>query len=52
MEEVDTSVPDLIDAIWIFIDTYNERCKPFTWTRTADQILTKAKRQTTSDTRH
>jgi len=37
-----TSVPDLIGAIRIFIDAYNDRCKPFTWTKTADQILTKA----------
>jgi transposase len=47
-----TSVPDLIGAIRIFIDAYNQRCKPFTWTKTADQILAKAQRQTTSDTRH
>jgi len=47
-----TSVPDLIGAIRIFIDAYNERCKPFTWTKTADQILTKAQRKSTSDTRH
>ena len=47
-----TSVPDLIGAIRIFIDAYNERCEPFTWTKTADQILTKAHRQKTSDTRH
>ena len=47
-----TSVPDLIGAIRIFIDGYNERCQPFTWTKTADQILTKANRQKTSDTRH
>ena len=47
-----TSVGDLIGAIRIFIDAYNERCKPFTWTKTADQILAKAKPQKTSDTRH
>lgn len=47
-----TSVPDLVGAIRIFIDAYNERCKPFTWTKTADQILTKAQRQIISDTRH
>ena len=39
-----TSVPDLIGAIRIFIDAYNERCQPFAWTKTADQILTKAAR--------
>jgi len=47
-----TSVPDLIGAIRIFIDAYNERCQPFTWTKTAEQILAKAQRQKTSDTRH
>lgn len=47
-----TSVPDLIAAIRTFIDAYNQRCKPFQWTKTADQILTKTNRQTTSDTRH
>ncbi len=48
-----TSVKDLITAIEAFIDSWNERCTPFTWTKTADQILTKAKkRQRTSDTRH
>lgn len=47
-----TSVPDLIRAIRTFIDAYNERCEPFRWTKTADQILTKANRQKTSDTRH
>ena len=47
-----TSVPDLIGAIRIFIDAYNQRCEPFTWTKTADQIPTKAGRQKTSDTGH
>ncbi|MEU1757375.1 IS630 family transposase [Micromonospora matsumotoense] len=47
-----TSVPDLIGAIRTFIDAYNERCQPFVWTKTADQILTKANRQKNSDTRH
>jgi len=47
-----TSVPDLIGAIRIFIDAYNERCEPFAWTKTADQILTKTNRQKTSDTGH
>ena len=47
-----TSVPDLIDAIRTFIDGYNQRCAPFRWTKTADQVLTKANRQKNSDTRH
>jgi transposase len=47
-----TSVPDLIGAIRTFIDAYNERCEPFKWTKTADQILAKARRQNTSATPH
>ena len=43
-----TFVPDLIGAIRTFIDAYNQRCEPFTWTKTADQILTKASRMTAS----
>ena len=34
-----TSVKDLIAAIETYIDGWNERCQPFTWTKTADQIL-------------
>jgi len=30
----------------------NERCQPFTWTKDADTIITKAHRQSTSGTRH
>jgi transposase len=37
-----TSVKDLIAAIEVYIDAWNERCQPFTWTKTADQILAKA----------
>jgi len=49
-----TSVPDLIDAIRIFIDAYNERCQLFAWTKAADHILAKANRQRsqTRDTRY
>jgi transposase len=47
-----TSVPDLIAAIRTFIDGYNDRCKPFAWTKTADQILNKTNREKTSDTEH
>ena len=46
------SVRELIDAIRRFIDAWNERCEPFTWTKDADTILAKAQRQTSSDTRH
>ena len=34
-----TSVKTLIGAIETYIDGWNERCQPFTWTKTADQIL-------------
>ena len=32
------SVKDLITAIETFIDGWNDRCQPFTWTKTADEI--------------
>lgn len=38
------SVRDLVDTIGTFIDGWNDRCHPFTWTKDADTILTKAKR--------
>jgi uncharacterized LabA/DUF88 family protein len=48
-----TSVKDLINAIETFIDGWNDRCEPFMWTKTADELLAKAKpRQKTSNTRH
>jgi transposase len=47
-----TSVKDLIAAIETFIDGWNERCQPFVWTKTADEILAKAHREKTSNTRH
>jgi transposase len=47
-----TSVKDLIAAIEAFIDGWNERCHPFVWTKTPDQILTKTHRKQTSNTRH
>jgi transposase len=34
-----TSVKDLIAAIEAFIDGWNDRCQPFVWTKTADQLL-------------
>jgi transposase len=43
-----TSVKDLIAAIETFIDGWNERCHPFVWTKTADQILAKANRSKNS----
>ncbi len=46
------SVKQLITAIRAFIDAYNERCQPFIWTKTADDILPRATRQPTSDAGH
>src|ERR671921_137502 len=46
------SVTDLTRRIRAFIDGWNQRCHPFVWTKTAEQILTKANRQKTSDARH
>jgi transposase len=46
------SVPQLVAAIRTFIDGWNERCHPFTWTKTADEILPHAVRQSTSDAGH
>jgi hypothetical protein len=34
-------VTDLKAGIRRFIDAYNERCKPFAWTKNADELLTK-----------
>src|SRR5215213_2265022 len=52
------TVADLIAAIERFIDAWNDRCRPFTWTKDPDTVLAKAtdprrhKTQTTSDTEH
>jgi transposase len=46
------SVRDLTTAIRAFIDGWNDRAVPFTWTKTADQILAKAKRPDTSNSAH
>jgi transposase len=37
------SVKDLTAAIGRFIDAYNDRCQPFTWTKDADELLSKIK---------
>jgi hypothetical protein len=47
-----TSVKDLVAAISRFIDGWNQRCHPFSWTKTADEILQHAGCQGTSDARH
>jgi transposase len=35
------SVKELTTAIGAFIDAYNDRCQPFSWTKDADELLTK-----------
>jgi hypothetical protein len=46
-------VPELIAAIEHFVEGYNERAQPFVWTKTAEQVLTKAiQNQDTSETPH
>jgi len=48
-----TSVSDLITAIEAFIDGWNDRCHPFTWTKPADQLLPHCRPgKRTSFTRH
>ena len=46
------SVKDLNAKIRAFIDGWNDRCRPFVWTKTAEQILKKANRQASSNTAH
>ena len=46
------SVKQLVTAISTFIDGWNDRCHPFTWTKTADEILPHATRKRDSDARH
>ncbi|MEX1264454.1 MAG: IS630 family transposase [Actinomycetota bacterium] len=48
-----TSVKDLVSAIRRFIDGWNDRCHPFVWTKTPDEVLSHAHRsQGTSNARH
>jgi hypothetical protein len=46
------SVKQLVGAISTFINGWNDRCHPFTWTKTADEILPHATRKRDSDARH
>ena len=46
------SVRDLTTAIRTYINGWNIRAHPFVWTKTADEILKKANRQTTSNAGH
>jgi hypothetical protein len=47
-----SSVKELVAAISRFIEGWNDRCHPFIWTKTADEILPHARRQGNSETRH
>ena len=40
----DRTVKELIGRIHHFVDHYNQNCKPFVWTATADSILAKLQR--------
>jgi transposase len=46
------SVRELNVKIRAFVDGWNDRCHPFVWTKTSEEILKKANRQTTSGTSH
>jgi transposase len=48
-----TSVSDLVGAIRRFIDGWNDRCHPFAWTKSPDEVLRHGRpRKRTSDARH
>jgi len=47
-----TSVKDLNAKIRAYIDGWNDRAHPFTWTKTADQILAGANRKKISNAEH
>ena len=46
------NVKELTTAIRTFIDGWNQRSHPFTWTKTADEILPHATRKRDSDAGH
>jgi len=46
------TVGELTTAIPPYINGWNNRAHPFNWTKTADQILTKANRQKISNAEH
>jgi transposase len=47
------SVDDLTDAIRAYIDGWNQRCRPFIWTKPADELVNRATGgQRSSITRH
>jgi hypothetical protein len=46
------NVKQLVAAIRAFIDAYDGRCRPFVWTKPADEIISRATRQPTLGARH
>jgi len=46
------SVPDLVAAIRRFVDGWNQRCQPFVWVKDTVDIMIKAIRKRTSETKH
>lgn len=46
------NVGQLVTAIRAFIEGWNNRCHPFTWTKNADEILPHTTRKRESDARH
>ena len=47
-----TSVRQVTDAFRTFIDGWNDRCAPFVWTKTAQDIPTIASRKAASERDH
>ena len=47
-----TDVTDLQTAIRTYIDSFDERAAPFSWTKTADELLRGVERRSIDDTRH
>ena len=47
-----TGVAELQTAIRTYIDSYNKLATPFTWTKTANELLGKIKRKSINRTRH
>ena len=43
---------ELVAASGRFINGWHDRCQPFVWTKTADQLLCHSRRQKTSFIRH
>jgi transposase len=52
LDPPDQAVVLCVDAIRIYIDADNDRCEPFVWTKSADDILAHCKPPKTSTTRH